>query len=143
MLSSATHNTMSSPRLSQSSALSIASSVFATIFVGFGINAIIRPDHALTFFEFMPPVAVADKKLVNSLMVVYGARDVFMGVALYAAAWAGDRKTLGLITLAGSAVAFVDGIVCWQAGKGEWNHWGYAPMLTVVGSLLLGVLDKA
>ena len=89
-----------------------------------------------------PPASIADKRLVDSLMVVYGARDIFMGAALYAAAWAGNRKTLGLITLAGSAVAFVDGIVCWQAGQGEWNHWGYAPMLTVVGSLLLGVADR-
>jgi len=76
-------------------------------------------------------------------MIVYGARDIFMGLALYAAAYTGNRKTLGWITLAGSAVAFVDGVVCWQAGKGEWNHWGYAPMLTVVGGLLLGALDKA
>ena len=131
---------MSSTRLSHSSALSIASSVFATIFVGFGINAIIRPDHALTFFEFTPPVTAADKQLVDSLMVVYGARDVFMGVSLYAAAWAGDRKTLGLITLAGSAVAFVDGVVCWQAGQGEWNHWGYGSALVMLGAVMMGLL---
>jgi len=134
---------MASSRLSDASALRIASSVFATIFVGFGINAIVRPDHALTFFEFAPPAGAADKKLVDSLMVVYGARDIFMGLAMYAAAYVGSRKSLGWITLAASGVAFVDGIVCKQAGQGEWNHWGYAPMLTVVGTLLLGVLDRA
>lgn len=134
---------MSSARLSHSKALSVASNAFATIFIGFGLNAIVRPEHALTFFEFEPPAAVADKKLVDSLMTVYGARDVFMGAAMYAAVWSGDRKTLGLLNLAASAVAFVDGLVCWQAGRGEWNHWGYAPMVAAVGSLLLGVADRA
>jgi hypothetical protein len=56
----------------------------------------------------------------------------------------GHRKSLGWILLAGSAVAFVDSAVCRaQVGKGEWNHWGYAPMLTAIGSVLLGVLDRA
>jgi len=67
-----------------------------------------------------------------------------MGVAIYAAAYFGDRKTLGSILIAGSAVAFADGAVCRvQVGKGEWNHWSYAPVLTVVGGLLLGILDRA
>ena len=134
---------MATTRLSQSSALRIAATVFGTIFVGFGVNAILRPDHALTFFHFTPPTAPADKSIVDSLMVVYGARDIFMGLAIYAAAFFGDRKTLGWILISGSAVAFVDGAVCKSHGQGEWDHWGYAPVLTVIGSLLLGVLDRA
>ena len=64
-----------------------------------------------------------------------------MALAMFAATRFGDRKTLGWIMVAGSGVAFADGfIVKAQIGKGEWNHWGYAPVLTVVGSLLLGVL---
>lgn len=66
-----------------------------------------------------------------------------MGLAIYLAAYFGDRKTLGWILVAGSAVAFVDGAVCRAEGKGEWNHWSYAPVLTAVGSVLLGVLDGA
>lgn len=122
---------------SRSSALIIGSKVFATIFIAFGINAILRPSHALTFFEFAPPLAPADRKLIDYLMIVYGVRDIFMGLAMYAAAWTGEIKTLGWIDLAASAVAFADGAVCWHAGKGEWGHWSYAPLLTIVGSLLL------
>jgi hypothetical protein len=129
--------------ISQSPFLHIAASVFATIFVGFGVNAILRPDNALTFFEWEAPTAASDKNLVDSLMIIYGVRDVFMGLAMYSAAYFGNRKALGWILIAGSGVAFADGVVCWNQGKGEWNHWGYAPMLTVVGSLLLGVLDRA
>jgi Domain of unknown function (DUF4267) len=134
---------MASSKFSQSPSLRIAASVFATIFVGFGINAILRPENALTFFEFVMPTLAANKKLVENLMVVYGVRDIFMGLAIYSAAYFGDHKTLGWIVIAGSGVAFVDGAVCRAEGKGEWNHWGYAPMLTAVGSLLLGVLDRA
>lgn len=104
----------------------------------------LRPRNALEFFEFEPPASASDKKLVDSLMVIYGARDIFMGLAIYAAAYFGDRKALGSILIAGSGVAFVDGAVCRaQMGKGEWNHWGYAPILMAVGSALLGVLDRA
>lgn len=137
--------------LSHSSSLLLAARVFGTIFVGFGINAIVRPESALAPFELEVPGAA--RELVDKLMVIYGVRDIFMGVAMWAAAaaaasvGAGDgggygRKTLGWIVLAGSGVAFVDGAVCRSGGKGEWNHWGYAPLLTVVGALLLGVLDR-
>ncbi len=133
---------MATTRLSQSSALRAAAGVFATIFVGFGVNAILRPENALTFFEFQPPTSAVDKKVVDNLMVVYGVRDIFMGLAIYSAAYFGDRKSLGWILISASGVAFADGAVCFVAGKGEWGHWSYAPVITGVGALLLGVLDK-
>lgn len=133
---------MATPKLSESRPLRIAANVFATIWIGFGINGMLRPRNALEFFEFEAPASAADAKVIDSLMIVYGARDIFMGLAVYAAACFGDRRSLGWILISGSLVAFVDGAVCWRQGKGEWNHWGYAPMLTVVGSMLLGILDR-
>lgn len=128
--------------VSRSPLLRFAASLFGTIFIGFGINAIVRPENALTFFEFEPPVIPATRQLVDGLMVIYGARDVFMGLAIYAAVYFGTRKALGSILVAASGVAFVDGAVCWaHVGTGHWNHWGYAPVISVVGSLLLGALD--
>ena len=128
----------------------------------------VRPASALAPFELDVPIGA--RELVDKLMVIYGVRDIFMGVAMYAAAASasasastataatagaagaaagsrggkGDhaRRMLGWIVVAGSGVAFVDGAVCRLGGKGEWNHWGYAPLLTVVGALLLGVLDR-
>ncbi|KAL3418867.1 alpha beta hydrolase fold-3 domain protein [Phlyctema vagabunda] len=133
---------MTTSAVSQSPALLVGASVFGTIFLGFGINAMLRPRAALAFFELGAPASAAEQTLVDALMTVYGARDVFMGLAMYATAYAGDRAALGCLLVAGSGVALVDGFVCWRyAGKGEWSHWGYAPMLTAVGSVLLGVLD--
>ena len=135
---------MATSRFFQSPYLRIAASVFATIFLGFGINAILRPRNALEVFDFEPPASASDRKLVDNLMVIYGARDMFMDLAIYSATYFGNRQSLGWILIAGSGVAFVDGAVCRaQIGRGEWNHWGYAPALTVVGSLLLGVWDRA
>lgn len=133
---------MATSSLSQSPSLRIAASIFATIFIGFGVNAVMRPENALEFFEFEAPASASDKRLVGSLMIIYGARDIFMGLAIYSAAYFGDRKALGWILIAGSGVAFVDGAVCRTHGKGEWNHWSYAPMLTAIGSILLGGLDR-
>ena len=135
---------MTSRGLSQSPYLLTAARVFATISAGFGFNAILHPQFALTFFAFDYPTSAADKNVVDGLLVVYGARDIFMGMAMYAAAYMGDRKTLGCLLIFGSAVAFIDGMVCKNfAGAGEWSHWGYAPVFAAVGFMLLGVFDKA
>jgi hypothetical protein len=128
--------------LSHSPYLRLASSAFATIFLGFGINAMLRPENGLTFFEFEQPTT--DKRIVNDLMIVYGARDIFMGIAIYAAAYFAHPKALGWIMVAGSAVAFVDGAVVYNSpvAHGEMNHWGYAPILGAVGVILLGIFDR-
>jgi hypothetical protein len=122
--------------ISHSPYLRIAASAGATIAIGFGVNAILRPENALTFFEWEPPTSASAKTLV------YGVRDIFMGVVIHIAAYFGDRKALGWILIASSGVAFADGVICWNQGKGEWNHWSYAPMLVGLGSLLLGTLDR-
>ncbi|KAJ5462890.1 hypothetical protein N7475_007834 [Penicillium sp. IBT 31633x] len=127
--------------LSHSAVLRLAAGFIATLWIGFGVNAILRPDHALTFFEFQPPTSAADKQMVDSLMAIYGVRDLFMGVAIHLASYFGTRSTLGWMIIAASSVAFADGFVCWTHGQGQWNHWGYTPMLGVVGSLLLGAFD--
>ncbi|KAK3302940.1 uncharacterized protein B0T15DRAFT_259503 [Chaetomium strumarium] len=128
---------------SQSSALQLAAHAFATIFTGFGINAILRPTNALTFFEFAPPASPSEAGMVDSLMAVYGVRDIFMGVAIYAAALLGTKRSLGLTLIAASGVAIADGLVCYSHGQGHWNHWGYAPIITAVGAMLLGLFDGA
>lgn len=139
-------------RISQSQSLRIAGSIFGSIFIAFGLNAILNPLSALSFFEIHPPPSSysTDQTLIDSLMIIYGARDIFMGLAIYSAAYFGNEnnnqrknKALGWILIAGSGVAFVDGGVCKTiVGKGEWNHWGYAPALAAVGLGLLGVLDR-
>ncbi|ETN39693.1 uncharacterized protein HMPREF1541_05919 [Cyphellophora europaea CBS 101466] len=127
--------------LSQSTVVLVAANVVGMIWIGFGIFDLINPVEGLTFFEFKPPVLPAEQAMVNSLIYVIGIRDIFIGFAIHATAYFGNRTTLAWIMLAASAEAFLDGAVCYANGKGEWNHWGYAPMLTVVGLLLLGLFD--
>ena len=39
-------------------------------------------------------------------------------------------------------MAAVDGAACrWMVGKGEMNHWGYAPTLVLLGGVILGAFD--
>ncbi|KAL4807469.1 putative integral membrane protein [Aspergillus unguis] len=119
--------------------LRLAASAFGTIGLGFGINAILRPDHALSFFELDYPTSPNEQALVNNLMYVYGARDIFMGIVTYIAAYYGNNKALGWTLLSVSGVAYADGLICWINGHGEWNHWGYAPVITFVSFLLLRI----
>ena len=127
--------------ISQSTAVLVAANVIGAIWVGFGLYDLISPEEGLTFFEFKPPIIPAERAMVNSLVNVIGVRDIFVGFAIHVTAYLGNRTALGWIVLASSAEAFADGVVCYANGKGEWNHWGYAPMLTIVGLLLLGVMD--
>ncbi|KAK2753457.1 hypothetical protein FQN54_007847 [Arachnomyces sp. PD_36] len=132
---------MASTGLSQSPTLRIIGGIIAFIPLGFGINALLRPRNAFEFFEFEVPATPNEQRLVDNLMLFYGARDAFMAAALFVTAYYGNRKALGWLLIAAGAVAGVDGYaVNNQIGTGEWNHWGYAPVITTLGALLLGVL---
>jgi Domain of unknown function (DUF4267) len=78
---------------------------------------------------------------VSDLLAVYGVRDIYMGISIHVAAFLGTRSSLGWTLVSAGAVAFLDGLVCWRNGKGQWNHWGYAPMFAGVGAVLLGLFD--
>lgn len=126
--------------------------VYATIFVGFGILWFVNPAMALSFFELQYPEvpskgptkgAVAEsKKIMDCIAIIYGVRDIYMGVAIYAAALFGTRQALGWIVVAAASVAATDGAVCkFMVGKGEMNHWSYSPVLFVLGGVILGAFD--
>ena len=127
--------------LSKSTGVSIATILFGLIFIGFGVFDLIDPEAGLSFFEFQPSLVPSTRSEVNGLIRVIGIRDIFMGIAILATLYTGNRTVTGWILISASAAAFTDGVVCYQHGKGEWNHWGYAPALTITGTLLLGVLD--
>ena len=126
--------------------LELGALFFATIFIGFGFLGFINPSKALSFFELPYPhakKASADaRKTIDVMFVVYGVRDIFMGVAIYAAALCGTRQALGWIVVAAGCVAVTDGAACkFMVGKGEMNHWGYAPVMIVLGAAMLGAFD--
>ena len=135
--------------------LELVASFYATIFVGFGILYFVNAPKGLSFFELPYPQnsssskdpstnkALADaKKTLDAFSVAYGVRDMFMGAAIYAAALCGTRQALGWIVVAAGSVAAADGAVCkFMVGKGEMNHWSYAPVLIVLGGVMLGALD--
>lgn len=147
--------------------------IYATIFVGFGILYLVNIPKALSFFEITyPDIKTADKATpadntdspyrkellaakhtIDTMSIVYGVRDMYMGAAIYAAAACGTRMTLGWILMAAASVAAADGGACWwmnvrgKKGKvglgdgGVWNHWSYAPVLLVLGLVGVGGLD--
>ncbi len=82
------------------------------------------------------------KKTLDVVAVIYGIRNISMGFAIYASALFGTRLTLGWIVIAAGCVAAVDGAACkFLVGTGEMNHWSYAPVLVVLGGVLVGGFD--
>ncbi|KAF2211734.1 hypothetical protein CERZMDRAFT_98167 [Cercospora zeae-maydis SCOH1-5] len=127
--------------ISQSNWIRYVCGAFGTIFIGFGINCLVNPVLALSFFE-LPYSAVPEQRMfADAMLMAYGYRDIFMGLAMYAPAYYGSPKALGWIMLAASSVAAVDGWVCYSiVGAGWMNHWSYAPMLAIVGAPLVAGL---
>jgi len=122
--------------LGSARAANIATYIYGAVFIGFGINIIFRPASGLSFFEWQYPIDPTARELIDRTMLIYGARDIFMGVALWIAAALGSRRVAGAMLIAASAVAAVDGFACMN-GEVEWGHWGYAPVLTVIGVLVM------
>ncbi|KAK7926777.1 hypothetical protein PG985_003775 [Apiospora marii] len=122
---------------SRTAVLNIAAYGFAAIFTLFGLRAFLQPTYALEFFELSAPATAADRRILNTLLHIYGAREIFKGVAIWAAALVGTQKSLAMTLIAAGGVAFVDGVACFSHEQGHWNHWLYAPVIWSVGVLLL------
>ncbi|CAO1638119.1 unnamed protein product [Parajaminaea phylloscopi] len=127
--------------ISRSPIISLAAAFFGTVFIGFGVNYILRPYDAFGTFGLPYVSNAADQTIIDSFCKLFGVKDLFMGFSIFTALFFGSRKTLGALLIASSAAAFADGaIVKAHAGTGEWNHWGYGSMVGVVGLLAFGVL---
>ncbi|KAF2878586.1 hypothetical protein BDV95DRAFT_446784, partial [Massariosphaeria phaeospora] len=126
--------------LSQHPSLPYLATLFGTIFLGFGLNYMLRPRATyLSSFGFAYPSTAADQNIMDNVMVLYGAKDVFMAAAIYSATWFGSRKSAGLILAAASLSAGVDGWVVGRVtGGGQWNHWGYGSVMGVLGVVMAG-----
>lgn len=64
-----------------------------------------------------------------------------MGLAIGIVTFLGNPQALGWVLLSASGVAVADGWAVSGLGDGgEWNHWGYAPLVAAVGigALMVG-----
>lgn len=128
--------------LSRHPILPYLSTFFGTIFLGFGLTYIFSPRTGFSLFSFAStPTTPADWALMERIMVLYGAKDVFIAASILASTWCGTRRSAGLVMLAAAGCAGVDGwVVKREAGTGEWNHWGYGLVMGAVGCVMAGVL---
>lgn len=95
----------------------------------------LNPENALSWFELSYPLLPEDQKLIDAFLIIYGARDIFMGVALFSAAYHGNSRVVGWILVFTGAVAGVDGSIC-RTMEGAMNHWGYGPVMVILGGFL-------
>jgi hypothetical protein len=116
--------------------------IFGTIFLGFGMTYILYPRAGYSMYGFSSgPTNPLDWAVMERIMILYGAKDVFIAAAIFASTWYGTRRSAGLIMLAAGVCAGVDGyIVKGEAGTNEWNHWGYGSMMGVIGCVMAGLL---
>jgi hypothetical protein len=102
-----------------------------------GINAILRPRSGLRVLDFTAPKDLESQKLVDNLMLMYGARDLAVGLPVLLA-WYFDRRALGWLMFANAVIPFVD---AWAAkrqnGRGEWVHLPFAALGLGLGAVLL------
>ncbi|KIW29503.1 uncharacterized protein PV07_05316 [Cladophialophora immunda] len=137
--------------ISQSPYLPAAVGGFGLMAVGLGINALFNPRAAIALFQFPHPGARASTRaievtpeghLVESVMMLEGARTVALGTALVSTAYFGSRAALTVMVCTSTLVAVADGFISRrQIGGGEWAHWGFVPVGVVIAGLLSGLAD--
>ncbi|OAP61542.1 hypothetical protein AYL99_03745 [Fonsecaea erecta] len=135
--------------LSQSRYLPIAIGGFGLMAVGLGVNALFNPRSALALFQFPHPGARANTiedtpegHLVESVMMLEGARTIALGTALISTAYYGSRKALTVMVWVSTGVAVADGFISRrQIGGNEWAHWMFVPVGVVIGGILSGFAD--
>jgi hypothetical protein len=103
-----------------------------------GINAVLRPASALRLLNYPVPIDKTARRTTYTVLQMYGARNIAMGLSTLAVWCSGDRRTLGWVMLAGIPLATIDGFVTRQlTGIGEWGHWSFIPVsLGLAGGLL-------
>lgn len=115
---------------------------FSTIFLGFGLTYMLYPQTGYSLYGFSnAPSNPQEWAVMERVMVLYGAKDIFIAAAIFASTWFGTRKSAGLILIAGGACAGMDGwVVRGEAGTGEWNHWGYGSAMVGLGVVMTGLM---
>ncbi|KAH4917530.1 hypothetical protein HBH70_019220 [Parastagonospora nodorum] len=128
--------------LSRHPALLYASTAFSCILFGFGLTYMLYPRIGYSLYGFSAsPSSTSEWAVMERIMILYGAKDLFMGAAIFASTWFGTRKSAGMILIAGGLCAGLDGVVVKnEAGTGEWNHWGYGSVMVGLGGSMLGLL---
>lgn len=128
--------------LSRHPLLPYLSTLFGTICLGFGITYMLYPRTGYSLYGFhSSPSTASEWAIMERIMVLYGAKDVFIAAAIFASTWFGTRKSAGLIVAAAGLCAGVDGYVVKQeAGTNEWNHWGYGSAMVGLGGVMAGLL---
>ncbi|EXJ76687.1 uncharacterized protein A1O5_01195 [Cladophialophora psammophila CBS 110553] len=122
---------------------------FGIFAFGLGVNALFNPRSALALFQFPHPGARASSiedtpegRLVESVMMLEGARTIALGTALMSTSYFGSRKALTVMVWTSTLVAVADGFISLrQIGGGQWGHWGFVPVGVVIGGLLSGLAD--
>lgn len=87
--------------------------IFGTIMFGFGVAYTCFPRDAFSTFGFPSPTTPADLKLMDAVMILYGVKDLYMGISVWATTWLGSRRLAGLLLFAGALCA---GEVCGVSG---------------------------
>jgi hypothetical protein len=128
--------------LSKHPAIKYVSTLFSTIFVGFGLTYVLYPRTGYSLYGFSnEPTSAHDWAVVERVMILYGVKDLFIAAAIFASTWFGTTKSAGTILIAGGACAGADGwVVRGEAGTGECNHWGYGSAMVGLGAVMMGLM---
>ncbi|KAI9927252.1 hypothetical protein ASPWEDRAFT_46710 [Aspergillus wentii DTO 134E9] len=123
--------------MASSTPFALLATALTALPIALGANAFLRPHHALTLFGLDQPTTPWEEKFATTMMGVYGVRDIFMGLALGAAAYFGNRRTFSWILIASSVVSVGDGVLCLNLkGEGEGSHFAATVLMLFLGVIV-------
>ncbi|KAH9907937.1 hypothetical protein F4778DRAFT_719709 [Xylariomycetidae sp. FL2044] len=105
-----------------------------------GINALLRPESALTLFKVPLPSDPQALKPLHALARIYGIRNIVFSGFISLIFSRDDRGLMGWAFLFATSIASVDGLAArgMTGGEGQWDHFGGVPIFLGIASRLLG-----
>ena len=110
----------------------------SVILLGFGLNAIFRPDAHLKSLGFPTHTEAIGGKLNSALMSIWGVRNVSVSLLLLLIWSQKDEILMAKALGVALALPVMDGFVSRRLiGGGELQHWSFPPILgiTIAGLL--------
>ncbi|KAF1831698.1 hypothetical protein BDW02DRAFT_474587, partial [Decorospora gaudefroyi] len=83
--------------------LPYTTTLLSTIYLSLGATYMFNPRAGFSLFGFSHSPSGAEWPLLSHIMVLYGAKDVFMGLAILVSMCCGTRTCTGLVLLGAAA----------------------------------------
>jgi hypothetical protein len=116
----------------------VSSVLSGGVLLGFGLTYILYPRLGYSYLRLsFVPSNFAEWEVIEHMMFLSGAKDVFIAVVIFASMWFGTDWSFGIISMGYGANSILDGWLLKEVRTNDWSQWGYGSFMVLVGAMNL------